>query len=197
MREDYYVYALVDPINKIPFYIGKGKKDRCYKHLRGQANYNEKKLKYIENIRNFGFEPVVYKIFENLINSDSLKIESYLIDYYKEFLTNKDLCPPDRTGCKISDSHKEKLRQKNIGKYLTQEHKDKIGVSNSHKPNYQINKQYINNPIKKNEGSKNPNSKSIICNGIKFGCMKDAYLYFNVSKQTFKKRYKFNFLPNL
>ena len=26
MNEEYYVYALVDPINRIPFYIGKGKK---------------------------------------------------------------------------------------------------------------------------------------------------------------------------
>ena len=26
--KEHYVYALVDPINRIPFYIGKGKKDR-------------------------------------------------------------------------------------------------------------------------------------------------------------------------
>jgi hypothetical protein len=52
----------------------------------------------------------------------------------------------------------------------------------------------IDNSTKRNEGSKNPNSKIIICNGIKFGCMKDAYEYFNVSKQTFKKRYEFEFL---
>lgn len=197
MNEEYYVYALVDPINRIPFYIGKGKKDRCFKHLRGHANYNQEKLKYIDNIRNLGFETIIYKIIENLSNSDSLKLESYFIDYYKEFLTNKEIVPPDRTGSKLSESQKEHLRLKNIGKVLTEEHKNKIGMANSHKPNYEINKKYIDNSSKRNEGSKNPNSKSIICNGIKFGCMKDAYKYFNVSKQTFKKRYEFNFLANL
>ena len=100
MKNEHYVYALVDPINRITFYIGKGKKDRCYAHLKGYANYN-------------------------------------------------------------------------------------------------INKFYKDKSLHKNEGSKNPNSKKIICNGITFGCMKDAYEYFNVSKQTFKKRYDFNFLANL
>jgi hypothetical protein len=197
MKNEHYVYALVDPINKIPFYIGKGKKDRCYAHLKGYANYNEEKLNYIKNIRNFGFEPVVYKIIENLSNKDSLEYEDYFIEYYKEFLTNKKISPPDRTGSKLSESHKEKLKNKNIGKTLTQDHKNKIGLSNCHIPNYNINTKYIDNSINRNERSKNPNSKSIICNGIKFGCMKDAYEYFNISKQTFKKRYEYNFLSNL
>lgn len=195
--KEHYVYALIDPINRIPFYIGKGKKDRCYSHLKGYANYNQDKLNCIKNIRLLGFEPIVYKFIENISNSDSLKYESYLIEYYKEFLTNKNSIPPDRTGCELSVEHKEKLRNKNLNKKLTEEHRKKIGLSNSHKPNYKIDKKYIDNPIKRNEGSKNPNSKIIICNGIKFGCMKDAYEYFNVSKQTFKKRYEFKFVSNL
>jgi len=188
---NYYVYALIDPINIIPFYIGKGKNNRCYTHLKGYANYNQEKLNYINNIRNLGFEPIVYKIVENLNNSQSLKIENVLINYYKEYLTNKDIVIPDRSGCKLSDEHKNKLRLKNIGKTLSEDHKEKIGNSNKHVPNYEINKQYIDNSSKRNEGSKNPNSKRIICNKVEFGCMKDAYEYFNVSKQTFKKRYDY------
>jgi hypothetical protein len=197
MKNEHYVYALVDPINRIPFYIGKGKKDRCYSHLKGCANYNEEKLNYIKNIRLLGFEPVVYKIIENLSNKHSLEYEDYFIEYYKEFLTNKKISPPDRTGSKLSEYHKKILKEKNLGKKLSENHKIKIGTSNSHKPNYNINKIYKDKSLHKNEGSKNPNSKKIICNGITFGCMKDAYEYFNVSKQTFKKRYDFNFLPNL
>lgn len=197
MKNEHYVYTLIDPINRIPFYIGKGKKNRCFSHLKGYANYNEEKLNYIINIRNLGFDPIVYKIIEDLSNEDSLKYESYLIEYYKEFLTNKKVSPPDRTGSKLSESHKEKLKYKNIGKTLTQDHKNKIGLSNCHIPNYKTNKKYTDNSSKRNERSKNPNSKPILCNGIKFGCMKDAYEYFNISKQTFKKRYEFQFIANL
>ena len=147
MKNEHYVYALVDPINKIPFYIGKGKKDRCYAHLKGYANYNEEKLNYIKNIRNFGFEPVVYKIIENLSNKDSLEYEDYFIEYYKDFLTNKKISPPDRTGSKLSESHKKILKEKNSGKKLSENDKTKIGTSNSHNPNYTIITLYIDNSI--------------------------------------------------
>jgi len=36
----YFVYALVDPFNNYPFYIGKGCGDRPYKHLDGRDNGN-------------------------------------------------------------------------------------------------------------------------------------------------------------
>ena len=85
-------------------------------------------------------------------------------------------------------------RNKNLGKKLTEQHKRKIGDANKHIPNYKINSAYVDISTKRNEGSKNPNSKKIICNNIIFGCMKDAYEYFKVSKQTFKKRYQYDIL---
>ena len=156
---EHYVYALIDPINKVPFYIGKGKGDRCYAHFKGYANYNQNKLNYINNIKKLGFEPKVYKIIENLSNKNSLKIESTLISYYKEYLTNKDIVIPDRTGSKLSDRQKQILRSKNLGKKLTEQHKRKIGDANKHIPNYEINSVYVDTSTKRNEGSKNPNSK--------------------------------------
>ena len=55
--DKFYVYALIDPINRIPFYIGKGCGRRAYKHLTGNDTNNVLKVKYIKNIRPLGFEP--------------------------------------------------------------------------------------------------------------------------------------------
>ena len=165
--------------------------------MKSRSNYNENKLNYINNIRSLGFEPVVYKIFENLTNDDSLLIEKILIDYYKDYLTNMKYSVPDRTGSKLSENHKRILREKNLGKTLTETHKKKIGLSNQHIPKYDIQDSYVDKSTARNEGSKNPNSKKIICNGIVFGCMEDAYSFYKVSKQTFKKRYNFKIIANL
>ena len=61
----YYIYALIDPINNVPFYIGKGKNDRAYKHLQGKDKGNKKKTDRIEIIRRLGHEPKVDFIIEN------------------------------------------------------------------------------------------------------------------------------------
>ena len=188
----FYVYSLFDPINKIPFYVGKGKGNRAWAHTKGHANYNTDKLKYIQNIRILGFEPIVHKIVENIQTSkEALKIESFFINYFEEFLTNKKNHPPDRTGSILSEKHKQRLSFVNTNKKLSKSHKEKIGYGNSHVPNYNINKKYVNDSILRNEGSKNPNSKKIEVNGLVFGCISHAYKYFGVCKSTFKKRYNY------
>jgi len=97
----YYVYVLVDPINRIPFYVGKGKGNRMYQHLKGDVG-NKKKVQYIKNIRELGFEPYAMKVKDNLTESDAYSLERTGIKYYRSlfpYLTNiKSVNGLEKTG---------------------------------------------------------------------------------------------------
>ena len=84
-----------DRINNMPFYIGKGKKNRAYEHLTGKDKKNIQKLKMIETIRILGLEPRVDYIMENIENEKvAYKIEYTMIKRAIELginLTNKVL----------------------------------------------------------------------------------------------------------
>lgn len=113
VKNKFYVYALVDPVNRIPFYIGKGTGKRAYQHLKNDK-INKNKLLYIKNIRSLGFEPEVHFIIENLEEKIAYQIEYNIIKiakFYNVNLTNKVglITPPDRTGSKMSNESKEKI----------------------------------------------------------------------------------------
>lgn len=83
---EYYVYVYMDPrksgefcYGKLkfeyePFYVGKGKGDRCNDHLKRKSS-NPFKDRKIEKIRLNGLEPIVVKIFENIDDLTSQKLE--------------------------------------------------------------------------------------------------------------------------
>jgi hypothetical protein len=114
LKNKFYVYALVDPINRIPFYIGKGTGKRAYQHLKNDK-INKDKLNYIQNIRNLGFEPEVHFLIENLEEKMAYDIEFNIIKFsflFNTKLTNKVglIIPPSRKGSKMSTESKEKIR---------------------------------------------------------------------------------------
>lgn len=84
MENKFYVYKLLNPITNLPFYIGKGCDYRCYKHLTETAENTEnyKKYCYIKGLRNKGYEPIVEKIKENMLESDAYNLETKLIQHY-------------------------------------------------------------------------------------------------------------------
>lgn len=104
--QQYYVYALVNPITDLPFYIGKGTKNRAWSHLKEPYNPSNKKSNVINIIRQLGHEPSVHIIYETFNEKEAYDTEYFGIKYYHSmgiYLTNRvgvDLRPPSRKGIK-------------------------------------------------------------------------------------------------
>lgn len=147
----YYVYSLIDPINNIPFYIGKCCGNRAYSHLKNIKEGNINKNKMIENIRLLGFEPRVEFISENLFEDVAYDIEYCIIKtakYYGISLTNKVglLKPPSRKNSIVSDETRRKISIGLKGKQrnpMSEETKQKLSIINKGKEG--PNKVFIDN----------------------------------------------------
>lgn len=87
----FYVYLLVNPLTDRIFYIGKGKGKRAEGHLKENRTgklSNHKKHQEINKIRELGYDPEVIVFKNNLTESEALKLEHYLIDKLRKFITN-------------------------------------------------------------------------------------------------------------
>lgn len=97
---NYYVYRLIDPRNGKTFYVGKGKGNRVFDHVKDALkNFDSKKyinkdddeyslkIRYIRDIHASGLE-VIHVIHRyGLMEKEAFEVEAALIDCYPE-LTN-------------------------------------------------------------------------------------------------------------
>lgn len=90
---NYYVYRLIDPRNGQTFYVGKGKGNRIFQHVKCAIDYYDgakgideddpNKFKIIQSINEVGLE-VIYIIQRwNLTENEAFQVESALIDAYQ------------------------------------------------------------------------------------------------------------------
>jgi hypothetical protein len=112
----YYVYALIDPRDNKPFYIGKGSGDRAYQHAKFKdGNDNPHKDRKIKNILKENLKIVVDLIYTDIDNEAlAYELEEATI---KEIginnLTNitENARPPSKLGWKPSE---ETLRKRSV-----------------------------------------------------------------------------------
>lgn len=81
-----YVYRLIDPRNGETFYVGKGRGNRVFAHIRAEQNLDgdeiDNKLKRIRTIRLAGFD-VAHVIHRHGMDDETaLEVEAALIDAY-------------------------------------------------------------------------------------------------------------------
>lgn len=80
----YYVYELIDPRTGIPFYVGKGKKNRAYSHLREaiSSSKSSSKLLQIREIISSGTTYEVRVVGDHFSESEACDLEVSLIKQY-------------------------------------------------------------------------------------------------------------------
>lgn len=137
----YYVYGYFDPKSNLPFYIGKGTKNRAYDHLSETLDNTINKRKYykIKSIRESGLEPKIkiLKTFDN--EAEAYDYEKSLIKLYgrKDYDKNgilTNICIDNRPPKIFGNNHwlvKNPEKHPNLGKRMSEETKKKIGDANS------------------------------------------------------------------
>lgn len=84
---NYYVYALINPIDNKPFYIGKGIGNRVFNHLHCAIKDDNSSLKLntIREIIDKGFQVNHIIIRHGLTEKESFEVEASLIDFGNKF----------------------------------------------------------------------------------------------------------------
>ncbi len=131
MTNIYYTYVLLNPLVSFegydgkPFYVGKGKGNRAFDHLRSNNFENLHKTIEIKAIRKAGSEPAIFFYKKSLAETEAFQLEIDLISLWGRrgrdpggILTNifpGGNAPIVWSGVPKSETHKAKLSKARMG----------------------------------------------------------------------------------
>lgn len=82
----YYVYCYIDPLTNEPMYVGKGKQDRAYAHMRMPRDTSKNKTRFknkLEKLKQGGVIPIVVFLAQNIQDEEiAYQIEESFIQKY-------------------------------------------------------------------------------------------------------------------
>lgn len=129
---NYYTYALIDPRVGLPFYIGKGTKDRCYRHLMPYMRKTKTLKNYVINkIESLGLSIKVF-ISKPLSEEEAFEMEELLISEYGRrdgntgVLVNHTNGGEGSSGYKHSNESLKKISKSQKGKVISEERKQEL-----------------------------------------------------------------------
>lgn len=138
--DEYYVYVYCDPRVKNnlivdnytfeyePFYIGYGVKNRIYYHLK-MKDSNLLKINKIKSIIKNGYQPITYKLVENVQHKKAIKLEKYFIRKIGTIQSVKGVKKGTLTNMTPGGDGGPTF----FNRALTEEHKNKIRIGNTNK----------------------------------------------------------------
>ncbi len=113
-----YVYRLIDPRNGETFYVGKGKDNRVFEHVKGELKFSEDdisdKLQRIREIRINGFEVAHVIHRHGMDEQTAFEVEAALIDAYPEVMNISGGRYSDDRGVMHSRQISEKYQAREI-----------------------------------------------------------------------------------
>jgi hypothetical protein len=82
-----YAYIYVDPITNVPFYAGKGSRDRATSHMAPSANTNKALMSKLKKLKALGVKPIISKIQANSHES-AFAVERFLVALFGKKFDN-------------------------------------------------------------------------------------------------------------
>ena len=168
MMHESYVYMLVDPRNNQPFYVGKGRGNRCRFHLDEAKYYVDRKSLKLSKIRklfSLGMEPNIVKVEENVTDAQAIDLEVLLISELRDIgisLTNMTDGGDGAQGYKHTEEHIERMSSLFKNRVFSDETKQKMRKPKSLEGRAAIAASRLTSAYRPSEETKRKTSEALI-----------------------------------